>query len=600
MKVYSQLEKAALENVVETPDLESTGIGRVVYDTAAEQARIQKTATTWGYLGPHRIVEVVDTNIPSILAPHSQYVSDLSAASAEVIYTLPEANALDRYSIIVEVTKLADAQSFKVQTSNNQTIQYDDYNQEFFSNSLVGAYTFTWQGEYWAFSAGGSGGGSSGILEFHDHTNIPAELEDGRTYSIDLSGGTGNYTFKLPTLSSSDSFSICVDVTDIGEGVSFNLTGDGTQEIGAYGKELTDITDGFVATKFWVNWDGTRYVYSDTYYPNYLNVDATKIPTLDDLGVKSRNLLINGGRRFYARGTTNTLTSSSHYRTADRFRMETSGAGVAMTVDKVTDTPLPNLVDSSDVFTCMAANSVAGLFCHYRMEAMDARDLVGQTITFSVYAKVRNATTLRLKVYTPASSTPDTWENDMSTFTDTVQKEEMFSIPVSDQGKWLRLSLTMEVPQDGAKGLAFALENAGLSPSQNVTTTAWQVEYGNVASSFKHCASYAAEQTLCLRYYEKTDYGIVLNLLSGGSAGGTVGNGDALGTQRFLVRKRKAPHVTTYFTNGTNPNTVRGYGGVVVNVAYSTFLDSFNINNNNGAEVAFSAYSFIWDADAEL
>ena len=51
MKVYGDLEAAALENVSSDPAAVATSIGRLVFDTVKKQPRVQVDATTWGGLG---------------------------------------------------------------------------------------------------------------------------------------------------------------------------------------------------------------------------------------------------------------------------------------------------------------------------------------------------------------------------------------------------------------------------------------------------------------------------------------------------------------------------------------------------------------------
>lgn len=350
--------------------------------------------------------------------------------------------------------------------------------------------------------------------------------------------------------------------------------------------------------------------------------------TEDSVGVTYEtprdNLIINGSMETWQRGTSLTYSDENVSRyLADRFAFF-SKQGLNATYERV-ENGNDNIVSKyaakvSNLENGTMENNTLDFF-YQTIEASMFRKIKGATFTVSFWVRsskagqhsfvVRNLSNNESLCMLYSITSPNVDQKIELTF----KIPEDHTVSEGNNGAMvLRWGNRIGPPFIGEKGWSTG-DFYGTSGQVQLFETAGdyiqiaevKLEEGPNATAFKRAGdgTYATELALCLRYYEKTDYGIITHPISGGSSGGILANGDAMGSQRFLVRKRTAPTVTTYysnanFENGTNPNTVRGYGGVLVNVSYNPFLDGFSIANDQGGNVGYSAYTFMWAASAEF
>lgn len=178
---------------------------------------------------------------------------------------------------------------------------------------------------------------------------------------------------------------------------------------------------------------------------------------------------------------------------------------------------------------------------------------------------------------------------------------------------WVKYEATLTIPDWSGSVLASNshawVQYLRSSELAHVLITGVQLEFGNVATEYKHRLP-AEELALCQRYYEKS-----LNLTDGWGAVGVPGSevyqahGTSTGTNTeafkpcisFKVRKRVQPTTSVYGPNTGNANVIRdtATGGEVA-VAVGLSSERRFTLKNTAATINTRAYDFHWSADAEL
>ncbi len=260
---------------------------------------------------------------------------------------------------------------------------------------------------------------------------------------------------------------------------------------------------------------------------------------------QSPNFLINGGFNIWQRGTSST-TSDAYI--VDRWR-QFWNAGTA-TVSRSTDVPVSTLQYS--VSYASTSGTSPALF--QRIEAANALQLVGQTVTFSIWAK----STVGTGGLSWTSFFPTTTADTFSAVT--TDQSGVFAATMT-VGTWTRYSATFTVA-------AGAIRGYGVNVFRNVTTTSTttlyagaQLELGSVATSFRRNApNIQAELAACQRYYANMTTGETGVGLFAGFAYATTAS---VITLQLPVAMRATPvlvlssasHFSTSSTNGTGLTT---------------------------------------------
>ena len=114
-----------------------------------------------------------------------------------------------------------------------------------------------------------------------------------------------------------------------------------------------------------------------------------------------RNYLLNSAKDFTQRSNTaENLTGSYEFVTLDRHAYKTAGSfNGTPTVQRVQDSPDGKTKYCSEIIADFADAS-AELFEAQPIESINARDLVGENVSFSIYVKSGSCTTLELRLYT--------------------------------------------------------------------------------------------------------------------------------------------------------------------------------------------------------
>jgi hypothetical protein len=233
--------------------------------------------------------------------------------------------------------------------------------------------------------------------------------------------------------------------------------------------------------------DGTCFIYyNDGTSAQWIEQSRN---TVSASTYQSPNFLINGAFDFWQRGTT---SSTNDTYIVDRWR-QFWNAGTA-TVSRSTDVPV-NTLQYSVSFASTSGTSPA-LF--QRIEAANAIPLVGQTVTFSIWAK----STVGTGGLSWTSFFPTTTADTFSAVT--TDQSGVFEATMT-VGTWTRYSATFTVAAGAVRGY-------GVNVYRNVTTTSTttlyagaQLEIGTAATSFRRNApSIQAELAACQRYYAQS------------------------------------------------------------------------------------------------
>ena len=203
------------------------------------------------------------------------------------------------------------------------------------------------------------------------------------------------------------------------------------------------------------------------------------------------NLIINGNFDVWQRGTT--FTTQGQY-CADRMYLDYV---INATITLSNSSPLPN---STNFLRCTTTGSGAFNLSH-ALESAEVNKIKNKTVTASVYVR-RNATmsgdfVLAIsKNATANTQSGGSWSS--------ISTAVLLNANVPTNGSWVRLILTVTVPNDGtANGLKVWLYNT----ANNATGSTWDysqlmLHEGPAPASFQTAApSISAELALCQRYY---------------------------------------------------------------------------------------------------
>jgi len=237
----------------------------------------------------------------------------------------------------------------------------------------------------------------------------------------------------------------------------------------------------------------------------------------------SQNFVINGAFDFWQRGTTSS-TNAAYI--ADRW-IHGWAAGTG-TASRSTDVPLATLPYSFS----LASTSGTNPYIQQRIESVNALAIVGQTVTFSIWAKSTVATSgLSWTTYYPTTTT--------DTFSALTQDQTGAFAASMTVGTWTRYTATFTVSANAVRGYAVQVYRNVTTTSTTTLYAGAQLELGSVTTSFKRNEpNIASEFVACQRYYASITTGVSgIGLYSGLAYGTTT----ALFTPQFPVAMRIAP-----------------------------------------------------------
>ena len=290
---------------------------------------------------------------------------------------------------------------------------------------------------------------------------------------------TANYVLSAPNGSAGVPTFRALTATDISSGTLVPLRG-GT---GVSNANTSTITLGGALTLSGA-YNTTLTVTADT---------SVTLPTSGTLfsstAPMSDNFLINGGFDFWQRGTTKSTAGAY---SADRW-IHSWNAGTG-TASRSTDVPVTTLPYSLS----LASTSGTNPQIQQRIESVNALPLVGQTVTFSIWAKSTVATSgLSWTTYYPTTTA--------DTFSALTQDQTGAFAASMTVGTWTRYTATFTVSTNAVRGYAVQVYRNVTTTSTTTLFAGAQLELGNVVTPFRRNApSIQSELASCQRYFEKS------------------------------------------------------------------------------------------------
>jgi hypothetical protein len=219
------------------------------------------------------------------------------------------------------------------------------------------------------------------------------------------------------------------------------------------------------------------------------NVTEAKLSSAFKQSLFNRNYLKNP--TFLGQGTASgTLPNSNTLPTAslgypgetEWFLAATGTASVAYAFSPANE---------SVTFTGAASNT--NIFLGQRIESVDAKRLVGKTVTFSFECSNSLLTTVRLRLWHPTTS--DNTFGTLASGTVTVFSTSNITI----NSTLTRYSVTFTVPANASRGIQVLFDVTGQTSGTWVIARP-QLEEGSIATDFA-CDEYAIELHKCRRYF---------------------------------------------------------------------------------------------------
>jgi hypothetical protein len=358
-----------------------------------------------------------------------------------------------------------------------------------------------------------------------------------------------------------------------------------------------------------------------------------------------RNLLINGDMKIWQRygGSAVTISDGSNegYNSVDRWSMSFgSSAGGAIQWSRSTDVPAGEDFEYSlkmSPSTTTAATGTQELRFYQAIESQMIPDLAygtssAKTLTFSFYFKTNkvglysvyfqhaaDGGTAKRKflTFTPAAS--DTWERIVLKVTgDTATAQTM-----DDNSAGFYVYFTLDntpnydidaTEQDWTSSVLIGSENNVNffdNTSNELYLTGCQLEVGDTPSDYEFLP-FDIQLQRCMRYYEKSYNYSVAPGTSTTYEGTTLAEVIADGTttrikmldSRFLVRKRAAPTLTIYTSDGGASGEINNYSSgadkTISSIGNTSETNLGRYMNMTDAGATNETYEFQYQADAEL
>lgn len=278
-----------------------------------------------------------------------------------------------------------------------------------------------------------------------------------------------------------------------------------------------------------------------------------------------RNRLINGSMDIWQRGTSFSNMGSTTSYTADRWSCYRLSYTTNITVSQITGLTIGTGINRIALRTQRTAGdtSAAGLYATQSIESINSRDLAGQSITMSFYARVGanfSSSALGAAIYSGTGT-------DQSVRAGITGIFSVADVGFTPSTTFVRYTLTGTVPAN-ANQLAVAIYfipagTAGANDWFDITDV--QLEAGTIATPFER-RPFGQELALCQRYFEKS---FTLGVAPANGANATsfidtqslaacvaMNSGYGGAFFPFKVSKRAAPTITAY----GNSSGFWGYG----------------------------------------
>jgi hypothetical protein len=270
----------------------------------------------------------------------------------------------------------------------------------------------------------------------------------------------------------------------------------------------------------------------------------------------SHNYIINGAFDVWQRGTSGFTTNGAF--TADRYEIVLTGETVAVSQQTFSPADITAVGFGEASFFAryqVTTSANAANNALYRTKIEDVRNLAGQTVTFSYFAKADAAKSVAIELTqnfgSGGSSSVNTFVAKQAITTSWARYSHTVTVP-SIAGKTVGAGSFIDLRFWLSAGSNFNARTDSLG-QQSITfdTFGWQLEAGSVATPFKrHAPSLQGELAACQRYFERVTGGRYLVSGADDSWQSTI---------PLAAEKRITPSITTTATDA-NYGTVWRFG----------------------------------------
>jgi hypothetical protein len=211
-----------------------------------------------------------------------------------------------------------------------------------------------------------------------------------------------------------------------------------------------------------------------------------------------KNRIINPRMENAQRGTSGSILTAGNTYMVDRWAASATGAALPWLQGG--GGPLAGEYASNTVgISGAAGNTFFRVF--QRIESVNARDLAGKTVTFSVYVLQVSGASRNILIYLNHANAP----NNFTTFTAIGNNGAGVALA---NNTWARVSWTVTLPATGPENglsIEFDLSGGGLVAGQSFNFWGAQLEIGDRPTplEFRH---FSTEQQLCRRYFRQHQF----------------------------------------------------------------------------------------------
>jgi hypothetical protein len=322
-----------------------------------------------------------------------------------------------------------------------------------------------------------------------------------------------------------------------------------------------------------------------------------------------KNRLINGNCTINQRSTALSTNNTYGY-FVDRM-WGFSGVSTAATFSQISSTGLDGFPNAARAQRNSGNTGTANYYTGQIIESNNLKDLQGQTVTLSFWARCganfSSASSLAVVSISTGTVADQGLANYIAgTWTGTVNQQTTVTLTTS----WQKFTYTATLGSTIQELLVFIGSNttSGTAGANDyIDVTGWQLEKGSTATAFDY-RPYGTELQLCQRYYEKTyaqgvapgTASVVGYNTNGGLTNLNTAAHGCRGYSSFRVIKRATPTVVCYDINGNNGKVNFPDSTANVTIGYQDQVDSGFIVEASSASSADGRMYWHWTASAEI
>jgi hypothetical protein len=217
-----------------------------------------------------------------------------------------------------------------------------------------------------------------------------------------------------------------------------------------------------------------------------------------------KNAIINSAFDVWQRGTSLASTAAYNYYTADRYPFNFGTNTTATISRQLTNdtTNLPFIQYCARMQRNSGATTVANLAIHYTLENQDTNRFIGQSVTFSFYARAganySSASNVLNIAFASGTGTDQSIANGLTGQTNFITSTATLTTT------WQRFTYTGTVPTTAKQigFFAYAVTSGTAGANDYYEMTGLQLELGSTATAFaRNATTSQGELAACQRYY---------------------------------------------------------------------------------------------------